>query len=207
MGSQFLCEQYNIMSVLVQYEVHILMSTSKSESITFIQRECKEAKNKQYIHCKKRFTSFPSPAGMSLTKLPLGRNNSVMTSLFPPRESLVVTNPAGDGKLAILFFTVQKQKENFTNKKFLTHLGIIFLHDLRQQEEVGTCIVQLCMCQFTLCAVQDSIKARLKIYPHSRMWILVISIDLGVKGYRILNCIKKIKIKIGKKPTVDRGTS
>jgi hypothetical protein len=28
--------------------------------------------------------SFPSPAGMSLTKLPLGRNNSVMTSLFPP---------------------------------------------------------------------------------------------------------------------------
>jgi hypothetical protein len=29
---------------------------------------------------------------MSLTKLPLGRNNSVMTSLFPPRESLVVTS-------------------------------------------------------------------------------------------------------------------
>ncbi|MFN9901925.1 MAG: hypothetical protein ACK55Z_24715 [bacterium] len=28
---------------------------------------------------KKRFTSFPSPAGMSLTKLPPGRNNSVMT--------------------------------------------------------------------------------------------------------------------------------
>jgi hypothetical protein len=32
------------------------------------------------LHRKKRFTSFPSPAGMSLTKLPLGRNNSVMTS-------------------------------------------------------------------------------------------------------------------------------
>jgi hypothetical protein len=29
---------------------------------------------------------------MSLTKLPLGRNNSVMTSLFPPRESLEVTS-------------------------------------------------------------------------------------------------------------------
>jgi hypothetical protein len=42
------------------------------------------------LHRKKRFTSFPSPAGMPLTKLPLGRNNSVMTSLFPPRESLVV---------------------------------------------------------------------------------------------------------------------
>jgi hypothetical protein len=32
---------------------------------------------------------------MSLTKLPLGRNNSVMTSLFPPRESLVVTSRRG----------------------------------------------------------------------------------------------------------------
>ncbi len=37
---------------------------------------------KSLTHRKKRFTSFPSPAGMSLTKLPLGRNNSVMTSLF-----------------------------------------------------------------------------------------------------------------------------
>ncbi len=36
------------------------------------------------VHRKKKFTSFPSPAGMSLTKLPLDRNNSVMTSLFPP---------------------------------------------------------------------------------------------------------------------------
>jgi hypothetical protein len=44
---------------------------------------------------KKRFTSFPSQAGMSLTKLPLGRNNSVMTSLFPPMESLEVTSRLG----------------------------------------------------------------------------------------------------------------
>ncbi len=50
-----------------------------------------------FVHRKKRFTSFPSPAGMSLTKLPLGRNNSVMTSLFPPRESLVVTSRLGTG--------------------------------------------------------------------------------------------------------------
>jgi hypothetical protein len=57
---------------------------------------------RQVIHRKKRFTSFPSPAGMSLTKLPLGRNNSVMTSLFPPRESLVVTSRLGTGT----FFTV-----------------------------------------------------------------------------------------------------
>jgi hypothetical protein len=57
----------------------------------------------QYMHRKKRFTSFPSPAGTSLTKLPLGRNNSVMTSLFPPRESLVVTSRLGTGNSRIFF--------------------------------------------------------------------------------------------------------
>ncbi len=55
------------------------------------------------IHCKKRFTSFPSPAGMSLTKLLLSRNNSVMTSLFPPRESLVVTSRLGTGNSRTFF--------------------------------------------------------------------------------------------------------
>ncbi len=42
---------------------------------------------------------------MSLTKLPLGRNNSVMTSLFPPRprESLVVTSRLGTGNSRTFF--------------------------------------------------------------------------------------------------------
>jgi hypothetical protein len=59
------------------------------------------------LHRKKRFTSFPSPAGMSLTKLPLGRNNSVMTSLFPPRESLLVTSRLGKGNSRTFFYGVQ----------------------------------------------------------------------------------------------------
>jgi hypothetical protein len=63
------------------------------------------------MHRKKRFTSFPSPAGMSLTKLPLGRNNSVMTSLFPPRESLVVTSRLGTGNSRTFFFTVWSFKK------------------------------------------------------------------------------------------------
>ncbi len=40
---------------------------------------------------------------MSLTKLPLGRNNSVMSSLFPPRESLVVTSRLGTGNSRTCF--------------------------------------------------------------------------------------------------------
>jgi hypothetical protein len=55
------------------------------------------------IHRNKRFTSFQSPAGMSLTKLPMGRTNSVMTSLFPPRESLVVTSRLGTGNSRTFF--------------------------------------------------------------------------------------------------------
>ncbi len=58
------------------------------------------------VHRKKRFASFPSPAGMSLTKLSLGRNNSVMTSLFPPRESLVVTSRLGTGNARTFFYGV-----------------------------------------------------------------------------------------------------
>ncbi len=37
-------------------------------------------------------------------KLPLGRNNSVITSLFPPRESLVVTSRLGTGNSQTFFY-------------------------------------------------------------------------------------------------------
>ena len=40
---------------------------------------------------------------MSLTRLSLGRNNLYMTSLFPPRESLVSDIPAGDGNIQKVF--------------------------------------------------------------------------------------------------------
>ncbi len=59
----------------------------------------------------KRFTSFPSPAGMSLTKLPLGGNNSVMTSLFPARESLVVTSRLGTGNSRTFFLRCKIGRE------------------------------------------------------------------------------------------------
>jgi hypothetical protein len=43
---------------------------------------------------------------MSLTKLSLGGNNLYMTSLFPPRESLVSDIPAGDGNIEKLFYSI-----------------------------------------------------------------------------------------------------
>jgi hypothetical protein len=91
------------------------------------------------IHRKKRFTSFPSPAGMSLTKLPLGRNNSVMTSLFPPRESWVVTSRLGTGNLRTFFLRCRYQFVNIficiniilvliscITRTFLNHLTTLF---------------------------------------------------------------------------------
>ncbi len=57
------------------------------------------------LHRKKR-SSFPSLAGMSRTKLPLDRNNSVLTSFFPPRESLVVTSRLGTGNSRTFFYGV-----------------------------------------------------------------------------------------------------
>jgi hypothetical protein len=69
------------------------------------------------LHRKKRFTSFPSPAGMSLTKLPLGRNNSVIASLFPPRESLVETSRLGTGNLRTFFLRCKRNIHGSTGGK------------------------------------------------------------------------------------------
>ncbi len=63
----------------------------------------------EYLYClhrKKRLATFPSPAGMSLTKLSPGGNNLYMTSLFPPRVSLVSDIPAVDENVANLFCSV-----------------------------------------------------------------------------------------------------
>jgi hypothetical protein len=46
------------------------------------------------VHHKKSFSILPSPAGMSLTKLPVGGNYDVMYKLFLLRESLVSDIPA-----------------------------------------------------------------------------------------------------------------
>ncbi len=52
-----------------------------------------------FIHRKKSFSMFPSPARMSLTKLSLSGNNDVIYKLISSRESLVSDIPAGDGNI------------------------------------------------------------------------------------------------------------
>jgi hypothetical protein len=59
--------------------------------------------SKKCAYTVKKLLIFPSSAGMPLTKLSHGGNNFYMTSLFPPRESLVSDIPAGDGNFEKLF--------------------------------------------------------------------------------------------------------
>jgi hypothetical protein len=93
----YICrEDFNCLSAfLLQYQTTVHYKCMLSLCVA----------NSKLLHRKKKFTSFPSPAGMSLIKLLLGRNNLVMTSLFPPRESLVMTSRLGTGN-SRTFFTV-----------------------------------------------------------------------------------------------------
>ncbi len=72
------------------------------------------------VHCKKRLAIFPSPAGMSLTKLSMVGNNRPGSKLFPAIESLVSDIPAGDGKIANLFYSVEMHTHP-------THLCVVCL--------------------------------------------------------------------------------
>jgi hypothetical protein len=57
-----------------------------------------------FTHRKQSFSIFPSPAGMSLTKLSLGGNNDDIYKLFPPSESLASDIPAGEVNIEKLFY-------------------------------------------------------------------------------------------------------
>jgi hypothetical protein len=60
----------------------------------------------QLYTVKKSFSTFPSPARMSLTKLSLVGNYDVTYKLFLTRESLLSDIPAGDGNIKKLFYGV-----------------------------------------------------------------------------------------------------
>ncbi len=73
----FLCLVYSIHGVLK--EAH----TSAAKFFNYLPRYFVRhvgIKKTISVQCKKSFSIFPSPAGMSLTKLSLARNNLYMTS-------------------------------------------------------------------------------------------------------------------------------
>jgi hypothetical protein len=98
------------------------------------------------IQRKKRFTSFPSPAGMSLTKLPMGRNNSVMTSLFPPRKSLVVTSRLGMGNSRTFFYGVSAHRQ--TRIRLIISVHFFICQGLRLIEYSYICMSTSLSAQF-----------------------------------------------------------
>jgi hypothetical protein len=61
------------------------------------------------LHHKKSCSIFPSPAGMSLTKLSLIGNYDTIYKLFLPREILVSDIPAGLRNIEKLFLQCSPQ--------------------------------------------------------------------------------------------------
>ncbi len=53
------------------------------------------------VHCRKRLAAFPYPAGMSLTKLSLARNNKII----PGQGEWLVTSRLGTGKSLTFFYS------------------------------------------------------------------------------------------------------
>jgi hypothetical protein len=68
------------------------------------------------LHCKKRFAIFPSPAGMSLTKLSLGGNI--------PTQGEFSDIPAGDGKIVKTFLQCVSPLSTFLSLWF--DVGVLF---------------------------------------------------------------------------------
>jgi hypothetical protein len=64
-----------------------------------VNRSCSNIRN---VHCKKRFAIFPTPAGISLTKLSLAGNNLII-----PNQGRVcsVTSRMGKGKSLTFFYS------------------------------------------------------------------------------------------------------
>ncbi len=71
-----------------------------------------------YLHCKKELAIFPSPAGMSLTKLSLGGKK---LNYSRPGRIRSVTSRLGTGKRPTLFHSVATHPFNYYQ-----NLGIIF---------------------------------------------------------------------------------
>jgi hypothetical protein len=77
--------------------VHFAFSKGNGEAM--LEQEFIHA---EMHHCKKRLSFFPSPAGLSLTKLSLARNNLIFSR---PGRVWLVTSQLGTGK-TLTFCTV-----------------------------------------------------------------------------------------------------
>ncbi len=95
-------QTYEALNIWTKQQDVLTCMQYKSMKFVSSMTHCKLKKTsfkKDAVHCKKELAIFPSPAGMSLTKLS-GREK---TKLFPPRKSLISDIPAGDGKMANSF--------------------------------------------------------------------------------------------------------
>ncbi len=84
-----------------------MLSFCVSEYTTFMLSFCLSGSATFMLHCKKGWAIFPPPAGRSVTKLSVARNNLINPGMGEYGYWLLVSDiPAGDGKIANLFYCV-----------------------------------------------------------------------------------------------------
>ncbi len=98
---QCTCTMFFLPSFYPYIYCHLSIQTSCFDPLWTVKPLTVHSVSIYYIHRKKRFTSFPSPAGMLLIKLPLGGNNDW---IIPAQGEFGSDIPSGDGKLANFFF-------------------------------------------------------------------------------------------------------
>ncbi len=105
--------------MLLREEVLLLYKLLKIKIFVLLEQQLCDNPNKP----SKSASPFLSTPGMSHTKLSLGGNNLYITSIFPPRESLVSEILAGDGNIEKLF-TVYVRKTQYNSNKLRSYASL-----------------------------------------------------------------------------------
>jgi hypothetical protein len=104
------------------YKLPYCMCTSPNLFVLFIYKSCRTNMVRcccsvllliriKCIHCKKKLSFFPSPAGMSLTKLSLAGNNLINKSR--PGRVWLVTSRLRTGKSTTFLHCILKVETSF----------------------------------------------------------------------------------------------
>ncbi len=144
--------------------------------------ESLQSQEKASIHCKKRFAIFPSPAGMSLTKLTLDGNNksltffySVESKIHRPGKGAYTVHCTGMSCPAICYLLHGDVRQfvlhwkHSPNDNFYTGIGtrILWLElsiKLSGPKDISSMLDNVCIFMFITCLILIHIKHNTSVY-------------------------------------------
>ncbi len=108
-----------------------------------VERYCGDMSSCVHTHRKKRLATFPSPGGMSLTKLSMGRKMFIIPA---PRDSLVSDIPQGTGMSLSFFYSAPCECEPVC-QRYCHELDLAF-DDINAQAWISVALDSLFRCPF-----------------------------------------------------------